>query len=171
MLSETVTNVDFNAFYVSERKALVRFVMFLGCTDADTAEDIVHTAFIRAFAAWATIRFPKAWLRKVAQNEYFRYCQATARETSLDAVPAEGERGLAAAIALDHQARLLEVLAAAVSRLPPKQRLVMAWYRDGFSDREIARELGDSEVAVRKNRSRAMKNLRRYLSEDGMEAI
>ena len=44
MLSETVANVEFNAFYAMERKALVRFVMYLGCADADMAEDIVHTA-------------------------------------------------------------------------------------------------------------------------------
>lgn len=49
MISETVTNVDFNAFYDAERRSLVRFVMFLGCTDADTAEDIAQTAFTRAF--------------------------------------------------------------------------------------------------------------------------
>jgi DNA-directed RNA polymerase specialized sigma24 family protein len=47
----------------------------------------------------------------------------------------------------------------------------MAWHWDGFSDAEIAIQLGDSEVAVRKNRSRALKNLRRYLDETGREAI
>lgn len=172
MLSETVANVEFDAFYAVERMALVRFVMYLGCTDADTAEDIAHTAFMRAFAAWATIRFPKAWLRKVAQNEYFRYCQAAARETPLDADPDEGGRpGLSAAMTLDHQARLREVLAAAVSHLPPKQRQVMAWHWDGFTDGEIAAELSDSEEAVRKNRSRAVKNLRRHLGAAGREAI
>jgi RNA polymerase sigma factor (sigma-70 family) len=172
VLSETVTNVEFAAFYAMERTALVRFVMYLGCADADTAEDITHAAFTRAFAAWATIRFPKAWLRKVAQNEYFRYCQAAARETPLDAASAEAARRvLSAAMALDHQAGLREDLATAISALPPKQRQVMAWHWDGFSDAEIAIQLGDSEVAVRKNRSRALKNLRRYLDETGREAI
>ena len=36
VLSETVTNVDFNAFYRAERVSLVRFVMFLGA-DPGTA--------------------------------------------------------------------------------------------------------------------------------------
>ncbi len=40
MLSETVAGVDFAAFYRAERRPLVRFVMFLGCADADAAEDI-----------------------------------------------------------------------------------------------------------------------------------
>jgi len=40
VLSETVAGVDFAAFYRAERRPLVRFVMFLGCADADAAEDI-----------------------------------------------------------------------------------------------------------------------------------
>ena len=56
-----------------------------------------------------------------------------------------------------------------ITGLPPKQRQVMAWHWDGFSDVEIAAELGDSVVAVRKNRNRAMKNLRQSLAHVGKE--
>jgi RNA polymerase sigma-70 factor (ECF subfamily) len=166
-LPETVANVEFNAFYHAERVPLVRFVMFLGA-DPDTAEDIVQAAFTRAFPAWHTIRFPQAWLRKVAQSEYFGHCRAAARHTSLDAAPGRADRpaGASAALALEQQAETREVLAAVIADLPPKQRQVMAWHWDGFSDAEIAGELGDSEAAVRKNRSRAMKNLRRLLADE-----
>ena len=167
MLSEIVVNVEFNAFYRAERVLLVRFVMFLGA-DPDTAEDIVQTAFTRAFPVWHTIRFPRAWLRKVAQSEYFGHCRAAARQTSLDAAPDRADRpaGVSAAMALEQQAATREVLAAGIAGLPPKQRQVMAWHWDGFSDAEIAGQLGDSEAAVRKNRSRAMRNLRRLLADE-----
>jgi RNA polymerase sigma factor (sigma-70 family) len=169
VLSETVASVEFNAFYCAERRSLVRFVMFLGA-DPDTAEDIAQTAFTRAFPVWNTIRFPQAWLRKVAQNEYFRHCQAAARETSLDAAPDRADRptGVSAAMAVEQQAATREVLTA-IADLPPKQRQVMAWHWDGFSDAEIAAELSDSAAAVRKNRSRAMKKLRRSLAHLGRE--
>jgi DNA-directed RNA polymerase specialized sigma24 family protein len=88
VLAGTVAGVDFDAFYRAERKPLVRFVMFLGCADAGTAEDIAQTAFARAFTAWDTIRFPQAWVRKVARNEFLRHCRATIREISLEAAPA-----------------------------------------------------------------------------------
>jgi RNA polymerase sigma factor (sigma-70 family) len=145
-------------------------VMFLGCADAGTAEDIAQTAFTRAFPVWNTIRFPRAWLRKVAQNEYLRYCRAAARETSLDADPGRADRpaGISAAMVLEQQAATREVLAA-IADLPPKQRQVMAWHWDGFSDAEIAAEIGDSAAAVRKNRNRAMKNLRQSLAHVGRE--
>jgi RNA polymerase sigma-70 factor (ECF subfamily) len=158
--------VDFAAFYAAELAPLVRFVMFLGCGDGDTAEDIAQTAMARAFTAWETIRFPHAWLRKVAQHEYFRHCRAASRETSLDpdVRRASHRAAVSAALAVEQQAETREVLATVIADLPPKQRQVMAWYWDGFSDGEIARELGCSEVAVRKNRSRAMKTLQRALS-------
>jgi RNA polymerase sigma factor (sigma-70 family) len=120
---------------------------------------------------WRTIRFPHAWVRKVAQHEYFRHCRDAARETSLDAAPGRADRpaGISAAVALEQQADTREILTA-IAALPPKQRQVMAWHWDGFSDAEVARELGDSEAAVRKNRSRAMKNLRRSLAHLGRDA-
>jgi RNA polymerase sigma-70 factor (ECF subfamily) len=171
VLSQTVANVEFNAFYHAERIPLVRFVMLLGA-DPDTAEDAVQTAFTRAFPVWRTIRFPQAWLRKAAQNEYFMHCRAAARETSLDAAPGRADRpaGISAALALEQQADTRQFLAGGIAGLPPKQRQVMAWTWDGFSDTEIAEQLGDSEAAVRMNRSRAMKNLRRSLADEGREA-
>jgi RNA polymerase sigma factor (sigma-70 family) len=171
VLSQIVASVDFSAFYHAERIPLVRFVMFLGA-DPDTAEDIAQTAFTRAFAMWHTIRFPQAWLRKVAQNEYFGHCRATARETSLDAAPGRADRpaAVSVALALELQADTRQFLTTGMAGLPPKQRQVMAWTWDGFSDAEIAEQLGDSEAAVRKNRSRAIKNLRRLLADEGRGA-
>ena len=172
VLSETVADVDFAAFYQSERRSLVRFVMFLGCADADMAEDIAQTAFTRAFPVWTEIRLPHAWLRKVAQNEFFRHCRAAARETSLEAAPERADRvaGISVAMALEQQSDTREVLAAVIAGLPPKQRQVMAWYWDGFSDAEIASQIGDSDAAVRKNRSRAMKKLKQSLAQMGRDA-
>jgi len=173
MLSETVQDVDFAVVYRAEHRPLVRFVMFLGCADPDLADDIAHTAFERAFPVWPTIRNPQAWLRKVAQNELARRSRASARETSLDAAPERASRAavVSAALAAQQQAETREVLAAVIAELPPKQRQVMAWHWDGFSDTEIAAHVGDSAEAVRKNRSRAMKKLKLALTPAGREAI
>ena len=72
-------------------------------------------------------------------------------------------------MAMEEQAVTREVLAGGLAGLPPKQRQVMAWHWDGFSDAEIAAELGDSVTAVRKNRNRAVKNLRQSLAHVGRE--
>jgi RNA polymerase sigma-70 factor (ECF subfamily) len=72
-------------------------------------------------------------------------------------------------MALEQQAATREVLAA-IAGLPPKQQQVMAWHWDGFSDTEIASQTGESTAAVRKNRNRAMKKLRRSLAPVGGDA-
>lgn len=67
----------------------------LGCTDADLAADIAQTAFVGAYPIWDTIRYPKAWLRKVARREYARRCQAGNRELPFDQASAETAVGTA----------------------------------------------------------------------------
>jgi RNA polymerase sigma factor (sigma-70 family) len=163
VLPETMANVDLVAFYKAEHKQLVRFVMTACNCEAHVAEDAVQAAYIKAFPAWDRLRDPRAWLRTVARNEFFRY-RAYAKETSLDAAPVMAERAeVSAAVDMELREETRGVLSEGIAALPPKQREVMAWAWDGFTDEEIAAHLGDSPQAVRKNRSRAMKNLRRSL--------
>jgi RNA polymerase sigma-70 factor (ECF subfamily) len=164
--SETVANMDFPEFYARERTPLVRFVMWLGA-DADLAADVAQTAFERAFPLWATIQHPRAWLRRVSRNELIRLSRTAARETLTDAPP-DRSAAISAALAVELRAETRDVLAA-LAALPPKQRLVMAWAYDGFSDGEIALELGDSPAAVRQNHSKARKKLRRALRSIGRD--
>lgn len=157
MLSRIVEVVDFPACYASERRSLIRFVMSLGCADADQAEDIVQTAFTEAFPIWDTIHYPRAWLRKVSQNELFRRRKAAAREAPSDQAP--DRPGLASAALAVEQREETHMVLQALASLPDKQRQAMAWFYDDFSCAEIARELGEPPEAVRKNLSRARRNL------------
>ncbi len=159
MLADIVDAVDFSACFAAERKPLIWFVRSLGCTDADLAADIAQTAFVRAYPIWDTIRYPKAWLRKVARREYARRCHAGTRDLPFDQAPAETAVVSAAAV-VEQRATTTEYLAALAS-LPPKQREVMTWIVDGFANNEIAEALGESAETVRRNRSRAVSNLRR----------
>lgn len=160
VLSETVAGVDFADVFMTEQIPLMRFVISLGASP-DLAADVTQTAFERAFPVWDTIQFPRAWLRRVAQNELTRVARQSARETLTD-TPPERSSAVSAAIAVEQRAQAQDVLAALAS-LPPKQRQVMAWSFDGFSDAEIARELGDTPEAVRQNHSKARKKLRRSI--------
>jgi RNA polymerase sigma-70 factor (ECF subfamily) len=159
--------VDFPEFFSQERRPLVRFVMSLGA-DADLAADIAQTAFERAFPIWDTIAYPRAWLRRVSHHELIRQARTAARETLTD-TPPDRSSAISAALAVELHAQTRDVLAALAS-LPPKQRLVMAWSYDGFSDTEIACELGDTPAAVRQNHSKARKKLRRAFGQMGRDA-
>src|SRR5215475_10574485 len=60
---------DFAVCYRREMPGLVWFVMSLGAS-AEEAADAAQSAFAAAFAVWETIRYPAAWLRRVAQRAY-----------------------------------------------------------------------------------------------------
>lgn len=156
--AETLRDVEFAEFFARERKPLIRYLMSLRA-DEDLAGDIAQTAFEKAFAQWGTIDHPAAWLRQTALNEFRMHCRGSAREISVDSVP---ERRISAFMAVESHAETRETLRL-LETLPLKQREVMALHYDGFSDAEIAGEIGDTPEAVRKNRNRAMKSLRRSL--------
>jgi RNA polymerase sigma factor (sigma-70 family) len=156
VLSAMLTGVDFEEFFAAERKPLIRFVRSLGA-GPDLAADIAQTAFERALPAWGTIRHPRAWLRRVAQNELTRVARSSGRETPVESLP-DRAGVLSAAMDVELRAQSRDVMAA-LAGLPTRQRQAMAWFYDGFTPAEIARELGDSPAAVRQNLSKARKKL------------
>jgi|SRR5215468_3549255 len=153
---------DFAVCYRREMPGLVWFVMSLGA-GAEEAADAAQSAFAAAFAVWETIRYPAAWLRRVAQRAYYR--QAVSREIPVETAPDQpGRLSVTATVEFRDEAR--EVLAA-LAELPARQREVMAWYVDGFSPTEIARQLGTDPAAVRQSLAKARKNLKHRLEVTG----
>jgi RNA polymerase sigma-70 factor (ECF subfamily) len=72
-------NEQLSEIFKSEYSNLIAVLCnYYGLTDLQLAEDIVSDAFLRAMKAWShkgIPKFPKAWLRKVAQNllnEHYR---------------------------------------------------------------------------------------------------
>ena len=153
---------DFVGGYTQEFPGLVWFLMSLGAT-AHEAADVAQTAFTEAFPVWATIRYPRAWLRQVAGRIYYR--QQDKAETPVQSLPdRQGPLSAAAATELRDEAR---TVLAALASLPPKQREVMAWHIDGFGSAEIAATLHIDPAAVRQNLIKARRNLKKRLGISG----
>ena len=150
--------VGFADCYAQEMPRLVWFVLSLGAS-ADAAADAAQSAFSDAFPVWDTIRYPQAWLRRVAQRAYYR--RAAAREILVDSVPERPAR-VATADVVERHTEARAVLAA-LAALPAKQRQVMAWSIDGYSPAEIAAELSADPAAVRQNLTKARRNLQQLL--------
>jgi RNA polymerase sigma factor (sigma-70 family) len=147
--------------YAQEMSGLVWFVMSLGAS-VEVAADVAQSAFADAFPVWTTIRYPRAWLRRVAERGYYR---RGTREMLVESPPERpGPLPTASAVELRDEAR---AVLAALAALPPKQRQVMAWCIDGYGPAEIATELGADPAAVRQNLAKARKNLKRMLGMAG----
>ena len=156
-----VSTVEFAAFYLSEMRPVVRHVMrAVPGADQHRAADAAQSAFTQAYEAWSTIRYPRAWVRTVAVREYHR-AMPPKGEVLTGVLPDRCAPG--ADDGLETRARARAALAA-FSKLPPRQRQVMNWCRDGFTPAEIARELGIDAAAVRQSIAKARRNLRRLAS-------
>jgi RNA polymerase sigma-70 factor (ECF subfamily) len=131
--------------------------------DRAEAEDLTAEVFHHALAhlgrfEWRGVPF-LAWLLQIARNAVADRWQRAARERGVPA-PDPGDDGDRADV--DRRAMLAQL----VGRLPgDQQRVVLERFVEQKSTREIARELGRTEGAVRQLQYRAVESLRAWLRD------
>lgn len=136
--------------------------------DVPASEDIAQEAFLSAWQHLKRLQNPASflpWLRQITRNLAHDHLRA-GRQRPLDGEAAE----LAIAHAADPSAtpmqRLIDdereaVAADLISDLPEESReVLLLYYREGRSSRQVAALLGLSDAAVRKRLSRARQSVR-----------
>jgi len=127
------------------------------------AEDLTSEVFHQALAnlprfQWRGVPFA-AWLFRIAANALADHYRKTARDRSLtlpDAPPQENAEDA------DRRARLYRL----VAELPEDQRRVVRMrFSEEKSIRDVAREIGRSEGAVKQLQFRALQGLRARMRE------
>jgi RNA polymerase sigma-70 factor (sigma-E family) len=159
---------DFERYVARRQPALLR-TAYLLTGDRHTAEDLVQTAFARAWLAWPRIREPAgvdAYVRRTLINtQRSSWRRRRVPELVTDCVPEPREHGPGPTIDLHG------VLWEALAELPRQQRatLVLRYYED-LPNAEIARVLGVSVGTVKSNTSRALARLRQRVGA-AVEAV
>jgi RNA polymerase sigma-70 factor (ECF subfamily) len=131
--------------------------------DRDQAQDLTADVFHQALAhlsrfEWRGVPFA-AWLLRIAANAIADHYQRAARERELPPSDGPEDPGFEEAVEAARLFRLVE-------RLPADQRRVIVLrFAEQRSIREIARELGRSEGAVKQLQFRGLENLRLRMSE------
>ena len=147
---------------------------YYGVNDIQLAEDIVSEAFMRAMKNWShkgIPEFPKAWLRKVAQNllsEHYRrqklYDEKITHELSADAQHTDIPE-ITDEIIEDSQLKMIFVLCD--PELNREAQLCIALrILCGFNIEEIAKALLSNKETINKKLYRAKKNIK---ERDGVE--
>lgn len=154
---------SFGDFYAAEFNGLLRF-MFKHGADWHDAFDACQDAFLEALPRWQAIDNPRAWVRTTAYRAYLkrraRFAEDERRMSRADWAPRPAFDKLEIP---EEEARVLRLFAS----LPPRQRQVLAWHYDGYSNIEIAKILGLTDKAVAANLYQARQGLKRLLSENG----
>ncbi|MGI5330981.1 RNA polymerase sigma factor [Actinomadura nitritigenes] len=156
------------ALYTDDFARVVRFVMYNGAALHD-AQDAANEAFAEASksiadGSWHRVGNPGGWIRRVAlrrwrrpprsRNSVLAYPVAELPEPVTDVPPHEVADST------------LDVLAA-LARLAPTPRAVIAFAMDGYSVAETAEALRIGYGEVTDLRAKAKKSLRKYLADEG----
>lgn len=164
-----VDNEQLSEIFKSEYSNLIAVLSnFYHVTDLQLAEDIVSDTFVKAMKAWShkgIPEYPKAWLRKVAQNElneYYRrkkiYREKITPELGADQQKAEVIE-ITDEIIEDSQLQMIFVLCD--PELNREAQLCLALrILCGFSIEEIAKALLSNKESINKKLYRAKKALK-----------
>lgn len=147
---------------------------YYGISDLQLAEDIVSETFVKAMKAWShkgIPQYPRAWLRKVAQNLYYEDLRR--KKTFQDKVSKEVLYDHEASVTLEITEKLIEdsqlrmMFLLCDPKLNRESQLCIALrILCGFSTEEIAKALLSNKERVNKKLYRTKKALRSSLSMD-----
>lgn len=147
---------------------VVRHVMRAEKATRHDAEDATMKAIGEMLRAVEPGRYSLAYVRKAAINNFIKEKTRYRDRVLLRLDDPNHDQGVEGVE--DHRLSECEGkpwLEDAISKLPPRQREVMECFCAGLSTKEIARKLGMSDDAVRRNRSDACTSLRKLPRADG----
>ncbi|WP_399174699.1 RNA polymerase sigma factor [Streptomyces sp. WAC 05379] len=149
----------FLSVYRRQFTLLVGFLIHAGASRHD-AEDAAQNALEELARKWYQVSRPEAWLRTTSFRMWLKAVHRIRPHELTDSLPEAGVR--------DHSADVVEKtdMNQLLRRLPPFQRMVMAFHIDGCSPSETAEALGMPPANVRQNLRRARHNLARMLEAD-----
>lgn len=164
---------------VVETQGVVCAISLAVTRDAATSEDVAQQVFFDAWRGIGTLRSATSflpWLRALARNHARMAVRAASRfrarvvatDTTTDVIASSADPAPdALSTLLDDEARA--TLAAALDAVPDAAREVLVlYYREGQSVRQVAELLGMREATVKQRLSRARRVLRaEYLARAG----
>lgn len=130
--------------------------------NAQEAEDIVSVAFFRALnTADKKIRDFKPWLLRVCRNELYTRNRKSKRLTTLEGDVADEAENAVEKVIRDEEYRALHK---AMGLLPENLReILLLYYFEGMSVKEIADVVGKTEVNVRVSLYRGREEMKKLL--------
>jgi DNA-binding CsgD family transcriptional regulator len=156
----TATTVDaWLQWFATEKQAACRAHL---CTryglDTLDAEALINAAQLQVFRHWATLDNPLAYFWQTLRHAVAKQGRRRAYERQQLMAYAQQRQ-----VHSHGAARTAEHVAAVLARVSPRQRQLLAWYAQGYSDAEVAGWLTTTPQAVRVARHGAYRALRMQL--------
>ncbi|MDX8052981.1 sigma-70 family RNA polymerase sigma factor [Lentzea sp. BCCO 10_0798] len=166
------SSIDFDDFFRREFGHLVAFLVKMNF-DRATSEDAAVDAMVAARSSWATLTCASAWVRKaayrIALKSSLRNREGVRRAISGGWLNAPNDHSVDDTLAAIVEQPQVEYL---LAKLPERQRLVLAWHLDGFTNVEIAEALEMTSTTVRSTLRHAKDRLKKeFEGTAGSESV
>jgi RNA polymerase sigma-70 factor (sigma-E family) len=146
------------AAFVSGRGPALQRTAYLLTGDWELAEDLLQTALAKSYVAWGRIRHkdPEGYVRRVLVNTHASWWHRKWRgEAPTEQLPEAAQPEPWAAV--DDRV----AVAAALRRLPPRQRAVIVLrFHEDLTEQAVAHTLGISIGTVKSQTAKALAKLR-----------
>ncbi|MDA1093916.1 MAG: RNA polymerase sigma factor [Acidobacteria bacterium] len=160
------SQTDFGQLVDIHQAEILRYLRRL-TGDRTTADDLFQETFLRAFRAFARLGTQpnhRAWLYRIATNQFLNHRRSRGLSVEVALVADTASRGVSPVAAHEREVVSLR-LRQAIARLPKRQRVAFVQRQlHGFSYRDVSTVLACSETAARANVYQAMRRLRRELA-------
>jgi DNA-binding CsgD family transcriptional regulator len=157
-LTRDTTPVDaWLQWFVTKKQAACRAHL---CTwyhlNALDAEALINDALLQVFLHWSTLDNPLAYMWQTLKHTIAKQGQRRVYEQRQLALYTQQHQAHSAACTAEQVAGVL-------TQVAPRQRQIMAWYAQGYTDVQVAAWLEMTPHAIRKTRHRAYRVLRTQL--------
>jgi len=159
-LTRELTTVDaWLQWFATEKQAACRTHL---CTryqlNALDAEALINGALLQVFRHWPTLDNPLAYVWQTLKHVGAKQGQRRVYEQRQLAVYAQQQR-----LQTHSAACTAAHVAAVLAQVPPRQRQILTWYAQGYTDVQVAARLEMTPPAIRKARHGAYRALRTQL--------
>jgi RNA polymerase sigma-70 factor (ECF subfamily) len=150
----------FNKIY-QENYLIVKNVAYKITADNDASQDIVQEVFLSYFnnlKSKKKIKHPRTWLYRVTLNKCYDYIKSQNKITKIDIENVELLSYIP--VADDNKSKYLHI---ALSKLKPKEKLLIILYSEGLSYKEMSEVTEIKFTSIGQTLSRILKKLKSEL--------
>ena len=161
--------LSLDEFFRANFRPVVGLLLSMGA-NLEEAQDAAQEAMTEVAQRWDTIRNPRAYVRTVARNAYYKMNVDEAKlrspNSGMTRVDLDPDAMVDTEVLEEWIITLTEVDAVlnVIQKLPERQRETLALYLSGMSPLEISQQLGRNPATVRSNLRHGLKALKETLA-------
>lgn len=149
---------EYKSFYKNAVPQLAAYLVAVYNASKHEAAECAHDALVQYLHRRTSIRHPMAWCRQAAKSTFLKRMYDALE--SFAEIPATGAPLYGSDNTEDPDKTQRATLLPLIAQLAPRQREVVTLVLAGYSNQEIAEELGLSEDVVRSNVRHAKERLK-----------